>query len=185
MDKNYILHLLRVGRLARSFCRLYFKNEEIANEIANIAFMCGLTHDIGKLQVDEKILNKKGKLEEFEFQEIKKHSIYSYELLKAAGFNDYSAIALYHHERYDGKGYPRGLEGDSIPILAKIISICDVFDAMTSERVYRENPISKIDTLNYILSKCGENFEPTLAQYFVENIEDILLENELEDYISA
>lgn len=181
MDRDYILHLLRVAKLARSFCRLYYQSEAIAN----VAFMCGLTHDIGKLEVDQSILNKKGKLEDHEFEAIKKHSTYSYELLKQAGLNEYSAVALNHHERYDGKGYPNGVKGDELPTMAKIVSICDVFDAMTSKRIYRDDRISTSETLDYIKNNMGKAFDPFLAEYFVENIENILFENELEDYVSA
>lgn len=181
MDREYILHLLRVAKLTRSFCNLYYDNVAMAN----VGFMCGFLHDMGKLEVDQEILNKKNKLNSKEFEEIKKHSLYSYELLKEAGLNDYSTIALYHHEKYNGKGYPTGIKGNEIPLMSRIVALCDVFDAMTSKREYRNNIISTEDTLKYIKDNIGKHFDPHLAKYFIDNLENILLENELEDYIIA
>lgn len=179
-DRNYILHLLRVAKLTQSFCKIYFDDERMAN----YGFICGLTHDVGKLEIPPEILNKPGKLTTDEFEEIKQHSIYSYELLRLAGLNEYGRIALFHHEKFNGHGYPKGIQGEEIPLLSRIVAICDVFDAMTSKRDYKRK-ISTEDTIAYIENNLGQHFDPILAKYFVENIEKILFQNELEVYISA
>lgn len=177
MDKNYILHLLRVAKLTKSVCKIYFHNESIANT----GFFAGLTHDVGKLMIDDKILNKAGKLTTEEFEIIKKHTNYTYELLKEVGLNDYAYIGLHHHEQYNGKGYPKSLKGKDIPLLSRIVAICDVFDAMTNKRIYRKNVFSLDATLEYIRVNTGEYFDPELARFFMDNIETILLDNELEE----
>ncbi|MCK4258267.1 MAG: HD-GYP domain-containing protein [Halanaerobiales bacterium] len=100
----------------------------------------GILHDIGKLMIDPKILNKPGQLDSEEFEEIKKHSTYGFKMVQELKFlsNDIKSGILFHHERNDGSGYPQGLQGDQIPKIAKIIAIADIFDAMTSKRVYSE-----------------------------------------------
>src|SRR5690606_30417295 len=107
-------------------------------------------HDIGKIAIDDTIINKPGKLDENEWEMVKKHPEVGYRILSTSP--EYSEIALdilCHHERYDGNGYPRGLKGEEIPIRARIISIADSYDAMTSDRPYRralskEQAISEI-----------------------------------------
>ncbi len=104
-----------------------------------------LLHDIGKLGVSNTILDKPGKLDEAEWAAMKTHAAYSETILSRIGaFKDLASIAGAHHERIDGKGYPRGLEGDAIVIEARIISTADVFDALTADRPYRAAmPVSK------------------------------------------
>lgn len=98
-----------------------------------------LLHDLGKIKIPDRILNKPAKLTEDEFTEIKNHPTYSYELIKAAkGMDLVALIALQHHESYDGSGYPRGIKGDEFHEYAQIVSIADKFDALTAERIYRK-----------------------------------------------
>lgn len=102
--------------------------------------LAGLVHDIGKLKVDQKVLYKPGKLTENEFSEMKKHPAYSHKMLVEMGYTDQKmlkAVTL-HHEKEDGTGYPLGISGDRIPIHAKILAVADIFDAMTSNRVYKQ-----------------------------------------------
>ena len=110
-------------------------------------------HDIGKTKVNPTILNKPSKLTKSEFNEIKKHSFYAYTLLKDIPFLDESVISgvLTHHERLDGSGYPLGLKEDKIGIFAKIIAITDMFDAMTSDRVYskKQNPLAVLEIMQH------------------------------------
>lgn len=98
-----------------------------------------LLHDVGKMLVPEDILNKPGKLTDEEFEEMKKHTIYGYELLSnTTGITQRQAlVALQHHERLDGSGYPHGIRGDQIDLFSRIVAVADVFHAMTSDRVYR------------------------------------------------
>ncbi|MBU3171500.1 HD-GYP domain-containing protein [Clostridium estertheticum] len=110
-------------------------------------------HDIGKVKVNQKILNKPSKLTKLEFEEIKKHSVYSYELVRTIPYLDESVslAVLMHHERLDGSGYPLHLKKDRINIFAKIIGITDTFDAMTSDKVYskKQNPFKVLELMQY------------------------------------
>ncbi|MBU3175429.1 HD-GYP domain-containing protein [Clostridium estertheticum] len=110
-------------------------------------------HDIGKVKVNQKILNKPSKLTKLEFEEIKKHSVYSYELVRTIPYLDESVslAVLMHHERLDGSGYPLHLKKDKINIFAKIIGITDTFDAMTSDKVYskKQNPFKVLEIMQY------------------------------------
>ena len=128
----------------------------------------GLFHDIGKIGISDSILLKKGKLTDDEYNEIKKHPTIGKNILSnAAIFQDIIPIVLYHHERYDGKGYPDGLSDKDIPLLARIVCVADAFDAMTSQRSYRK----ELD-LNYvrneIKSKSGSQFDPIIATTFLD-----------------
>ncbi|MDD3107372.1 MAG: diguanylate cyclase, partial [Bacilli bacterium] len=128
-------------------------------------------HDIGKVSIDRKILNKPGKLNEEEWMEIKKHPEIGYRITKASP--ELSSIAEYvlsHHERWDGTGYPQGLKEKAIPLLARIISIVDAYDAMTNERSYRKTK-TPAEALNEIKANAGTQFDPNLAYVFVQLME--------------
>ena len=124
-----------------------------------------ILHDIGKLATPDAILNKKGKLTEEEFAEIKKHPLVGYELLKNI-FEPISDMIKSHHERVDGKGYPSGLKGDDITLPAKIIAVCDVYDALISERPYKE-PISKNKAISIIEENTGTHFDSEVVKAFL------------------
>ena len=111
---------------------------DLGKEDIKILTLGGLVHDIGKLKIDKKILDKPEKLTEEEFEEVKKHPSYTHKILTEMGYNEEKllrAVTL-HHEREDGTGYPLGIKSKNIPIHSKIIAIADIFDAMTSNRVY-------------------------------------------------
>lgn len=128
----------------------------------------GLFHDIGKIGISDSILLKKGKLTESEYNEIKKHPIIGKNILSnAAIFQDIIPIVLYHHERYDGKGYPDGLSDKDIPLLARVVCVADSFDAMTSRRSYREE-LNLDYVRNEIKSKSGTQFDPVIATTFLD-----------------
>jgi len=105
----------------------------------DILILAGLVHDIGKLRVDPAVLNKPGKLTDKEFAEMKKHPEYSYQMLMEMGYKDSDILkaVTFHHEKEDGTGYPLKISGDKITIHAKILAVADIFDAMTSNRVYK------------------------------------------------
>ena len=129
----------------------------------------GLLHDIGKIGIPEHILTKAGKLTEDEYNVIKSHPVIGYEMLRHV--TDYKKngvldIVLYHHERYDGKGYPKGLKGDEIPLVARIVAVADTFDAMVSKRVYR-NEMDLTYTLNEIRQNRGTQFDPEITDAFL------------------
>lgn len=100
----------------------------------------GLLHDVGKMRIPEKILNKTGKLTREEFELMKKHTVFGYEIIKNTVGTNYrqALVALQHHERMDGSGYPFGITGDKIDLFSRIVAVADVFHAMTSKRVYRD-----------------------------------------------
>lgn len=128
----------------------------------------GLFHDIGKIGISDSILLKNGKLTEKEYNEIKKHPIIGKNILSNAEiFKDIIPIVLYHHERYDGKGYPYKLADKDIPLLARIVSVADAFDAMTSKRSYR-NELSFDFVKEEIKSKIGTQFDPIVATTFLD-----------------
>ncbi len=126
-----------------------------------------LLHDIGKVGVDDRILNKPGRLDEEEWEQMKKHSEIGYRI--AASAMELSHVADYilsHHERWDGKGYPRGLAGEQIPLLSRLLAIVDAYDAMTEDRVYRR-ALSNEEALREIVRRAGTQFDPQLAARFV------------------
>ncbi|MBO0589485.1 HD domain-containing phosphohydrolase [Sporosarcina sp. E16_8] len=128
----------------------------------------GLLHDIGKIAIDENILNKPGKLTDNEWKEIKRHSEIGFRILNTA--NDMSNMAEYvlsHHERWDGKGYPRGLKGKEIPFESRIIAITDAYDAMTSERAYHRALSSEVAVAE-LQKNAGIQFDPELVILFIE-----------------
>jgi diguanylate cyclase (GGDEF)-like protein len=129
--------------------------------------MTGLLHDIGKIAIREKLLNKKGRLTTEEYEEIKRHPESGYQILKSV--DAYSSIAediLSHHERYDGLGYPKGLKGKEIPLVARIISIADAYDAMVSDRSYRMG-MTQEAALKEIIDHAGTQFDPIISEIFV------------------
>ncbi|WP_318503359.1 HD-GYP domain-containing protein [Bacillus sp. T3] len=133
-----------------------------------------LLHDIGKIGIPEDILTKPGKLTKEEFNIIKNHPEVGHEMikhvtsLKEKGILD---IVLYHHERFDGKGYPLGLKGNEIPLPARIVALADAFDAMTSTRVYRD-PLPIDYVLNEIFCNKGTQFDPEVADIFLSQFPD-------------
>ena len=135
----------------------------------------GLFHDIGKIGVPDSILLKNAKLSNDEYSEIKHHpSIGAHILSNATIFSDIIPIVKYHHERYDGKGYPENLVGDEIPLLARITAVADAFDAMSSNRTYR-NSLDMNVIIEEIKRNKGTQFDPQIADIFLN-----ILENEFE-----
>jgi len=138
----------------------------------------GLLHDIGKIAIPDSILLKPGRLTKQEFDIIKNHSVIGYEVIsKIPMFKGFSQIILSHHERYDGSGYPKGLKGDKIPVLASILSIADSFDAMTSTRIYNSTK-SLQGALNELKRCSGTLFDPKIVKIAIEVLKDVdLTEN--------
>lgn len=152
-----------------------FKNYLTPRAI-DIIYKTSSLHDIGKVGVPDSILLKPGKLTDEEFEEMKKHTILGRNAIMAAERSidmpeefliTAREIAAYHHERWNGKGYPEGLSGDAIPISARLMAIADVYDAVTSKRVYKE-AIAHKEAVDIIRRERGEHFDPDLVDAFLE-----------------
>ncbi len=133
-------------------------------------------HDIGKIGIDDAILNKPGKLTVAEMAEMKKHSFIGYQIIKSIqGLADVALPILHHHERSDGKGYPDGLTRYDIPLLSRIISVVDAYDAMTQDRPYRK-AMTQEEAIVEIKKNSGTQFDPEVVGFFLESIEERLKE---------
>lgn len=158
-------HCHRVGQLASRLLKSVGKKRDY--EIEEIKLIADM-HDIGKISISDKILSKPNRLNDEEYDKIKYHSESGYKIISNIIDNEDIAIAvLYHHERYDGRGYPHGLSGEDIPLYSRIIAICDAYDAMTSNRVYRD-ALSKKQALKEIKNNSGIQFDPILVEKFLK-----------------
>jgi len=141
-----------------------------AEDIENIK-EAAILHDLGKIGISDKILLKKSKLTNEEFDEIKRHPQIAADIIRPIQFmHDIIPLILYHHERWDGKGYPADLKGDEIPIGARIIAIADVYQALTSDRPYRK-AFSKKKALDIIKQGSGTQFDPSIVKVFLKILE--------------
>jgi response regulator RpfG family c-di-GMP phosphodiesterase len=174
------LHIKRVAEYSKILAKHYGLDEDEVKLIAQASAM----HDIGKIAIPDKVLLKPGKLTQEEFEIIKQHTIYGYNILKHSkrGVLKASAIIAYeHHERFDGKGYPRGLKEEEIHIYGRIVAIADVFDALSSDRVYKK---AWSDERIFALFKeeRGKQFDPVLVDIFFQHIDEFLkIRNEFRD----
>jgi diguanylate cyclase (GGDEF) domain/uncharacterized domain HDIG len=133
-------------------------------------YMVGYLHDIGKIALEEGILNKPGKLTEEEFESVKQHPEIGCRIIRSAYETTEIADAiLAHHEKWDGTGYPRGLKGEEIPLYSRIITIADSYDAMTSERTYK-NVLSAQQAADEIRRCAGKQFDPVIAEIFINHV---------------
>ncbi|MGB1661450.1 MAG: HD-GYP domain-containing protein [Planctomycetota bacterium] len=138
-----------------------------------------LLHDVGKIGIHEDILNKNDKLTDDEYKEIQRHPEISAEIISPVPFLNPSVKAvLHHHERWDGQGYPHGLSGEQIPLMARIIAVVDAFDAMTSDRSYRSAMPHSV-AMQAIQSGKGIQFDPRIADLFEKHKDEILVREEL------
>ncbi len=159
-------HSCRVAELCEKLGEAMNMPEHSRMEIRS----AGLLHDIGKIAIPEVLLNKPGRLTEEEYSEIKRHPEIGYRILCSANeMLDIAEYVLSHHERWDGKGYPRGLKGEEISLQSRMIAIADTFDAMTSLRSYRD-PVSIEEAAEEILKNAGTQFDPELALLFVHKV---------------
>lgn len=162
-------HSKRVGGMAGLLCDYLGENDQI-KEMVHIA---SCIHDIGKIGIPNEILNKPGKLTEEEWQCMKSHTAIGAEMLeKVEELKPLSKVVLYHHERWDGKGY-YGIKGEAIPLEARIIAICDSIDAMTSSRAYRK-PLTLACCKSEIESNIGKMYDPRMARVAVNYFEDLI-----------
>ncbi|ODN30332.1 HD domain-containing phosphohydrolase [Fervidobacterium thailandense] len=143
---------------------------------ANLLRQASALHDIGKVGIPDHILNKPGKLDEREFAIIKEHTLIGFEILRNSRLKTFelgALVALQHHERWDGTGYPYGLSGSEIALEARIVEIADVFEALTHNRCYRPAwPVEK--AVEYIVEMSGKQFDPALVEIFRKKLKDIV-----------
>lgn len=163
-------HSVRVGNLSELLCEKLGKNSKEKEIVVKAAKL----HDIGKVAIPDAIINKKGKLTEEEFAKIKEHPVKGAELVSyLSSFRNGERYIRYHHERWDGKGYPEGLKEKDIPEGARIISIVDSFDAMISNRPYKKAK-TIIEALEEIKKEGGRQFDPKIATVFVDMIKKLI-----------
>lgn len=161
-------HSQRVADYSLAIAKRMGKSEEEQK----IIYYAGLLHDVGKIRVSEEVINKPGKLTEDEFNQIKVHPISGYHILKDIHEDARIAYAAkYHHERYDGNGYPYGLEGENIPEIARIIGVADAYDAMASNRSYR-NALPQDVVRSEIEKGRGGQFDAEIADIMLEMIDE-------------
>ena len=160
-------HSERVAEYSKKIAELSGKSRAECEEIYQIA----LLHDIGKIGISETIINKVGKLTKEEYEIIKQHPVLGAQIMKSVDeFPNLLIGAKYHHERYDGQGYPERLKGKQIPEIARIISVADAYDAMTSKRSYRD-ALPQDVVRNEFVQGSGTQFDPAFAQIMVRMID--------------
>ncbi|MCR4691861.1 MAG: HD domain-containing protein [Lachnospiraceae bacterium] len=166
-DKYTHGHSNRVAMYSKMIAQALEKSEEECDEI----YYAALLHDVGKIGIPDQIINKEGKLTDEEFEAIRQHPVIGMQILSKISESPYLSIgAHYHHERYDGKGYPDRLKGDDIPEIARIIAVADAYDAMTSKRSYRD-PIPQHKAREEFIKGSGTQFDPKFAkimQYLID-----------------
>ena len=171
-DNETGLHVIRMSHYSRLIAEALGYGSRFADLIFNAAPM----HDVGKIGVPDRILLKPGKLDEDEWRIMRKHPAFGAEII---GDHDSEIIrtsreiALGHHEKWDGSGYPYGLKGEAIPLSARIIAVADVFDALTTERPYK-HAWTVEESLQYMNDASGTHFDPKLLRIFKDNIEKVL-----------
>lgn len=162
-DKETEGHSQRVTELAVNLARsMGMKGKELINLSRG-----ALLHDIGKMGVSDNILRKEGALTEEEWVAMRKHPTYARDMLESIGYlQDAIDVPYGHHEKWDGSGYPRGLQGEQIPLAARIFAVADVYDALTSDRPYRK-AWTREKTIEYIRNESGKHFDPRVVEAFL------------------
>jgi len=159
-------HSVRVG----SICQAIATEMNLDKNSVNQMKIAGLIHDIVKMGIDEKIHNKPGKITDAEKTEIEKHPENGWGLLSSTNeFSELAQFVLNHHEKWDGSGYPNGLKGETIPLEARIIAVADAYDAMTSDRSYR-NGLSQEEAIKELKRCSSTQFDPKLIEVFVNQV---------------
>lgn len=181
-QKDMILTIIRILEYHDPYTKGHSKNVAnlasilaeklgLSDEMIKKTYWAALVHDIGKIVIPSSILNKEGKLTIEEFEVIKKHPVYGHDFLSTSSdLRELAKYVLYHHERWDGKGYPSGLAGEDIPIISRIITVVDAWDAMTSDRPYRKG-LSFEKAKSELIEHSDMQFDPNIVKRFIEIID--------------
>jgi putative two-component system response regulator len=162
-------HLRRVAEFCYLFCKFLGKDEAECEKTK----MAAVLHDIGKVGISDEILNKPSKLNNEEWEIMKTHSLLGYEMLVDSEFElmqNAAIIALEHHERWDGEGYPYGKEGENISLIGRICAVADVFDSLLDKRIYKEPWEEKV-VRDYFVMMRGSQFDPQITDILLENFD--------------
>jgi len=170
-DPETASHVARVAHYSKLLAKAYGLDEYEQD----LLFHASPFHDIGKVGIEDRILLKPGKLDEEEFKIMKTHAQIGYEILKDSKSSYLKAgaqIAINHHEKFDGSGYPKALIGEEIHIYGRIVAVADVFDALTSSRPYKK-AWSFEDALEFLKTEKRKHFDPKIIDLFIENIDEV------------
>ncbi|HYX64988.1 MAG TPA: HD domain-containing phosphohydrolase [Burkholderiales bacterium] len=179
-DEETGYHLIRMSRYSRLIANALGLDRDEAETVELAAPL----HDIGKIGIPDQILLKPAKLDAAEWQVMRRHPVIGHEILKGSASKYVrmgALIALGHHEKYDGSGYPNGLVGDHIPLCARIVAVADVYDALTSVRPYKP-AWSTENALEYVASQAGKHFDPRFVEAFIAAKREVIqVQNEWRD----
>lgn len=171
-DNETGMHVIRMSH----YSRMLAESVGLGDDQLELLFHAAPMHDIGKIGIPDRILLKPGRLDSEEMFEMQRHTLYGAEILgepESELIRVAAEVALTHHERWDGTGYPHGLAGEDIPLNGRIVALADVFDALTSERPYKK-AWSLEKTVDFIRASAGSHFDPTLADLFLERLPEML-----------
>jgi two-component system, response regulator RpfG len=166
-------HIVRMAHYARLIAKQIYPGD---SPMVGLIFLAAPMHDVGKIGISDKILSKPQRLNGEEYKEIQRHTLIGYDILKDSSSRVIQMganIALSHHERFDGSGYPRGLKGNQIPMSARIVAVADYFDALISKRVYKEAWTIE-DSLAEMQKYSGSYFDPVCIKALFDSIQDFL-----------
>jgi len=156
-----------------NYSKLIAQKMERSNEECDLIYQAGILHDIGKVVTPDNLLFKPGKLNDLEYKLIQEHVKVGYELLsKIPMYKEIAEIMFYHHERYDGKGYPSGAKGDDIPFLSRIMIVADAFDAMTTNRIYKGRK-DTAEAIKELKAFSGKQFHPEVVESAVKVLSNV------------
>jgi putative two-component system response regulator len=170
-DEETGKHLQRMS----DYCEILARHSGLSPERCELVRLASQLHDVGKVAISDTILLKPGMLTDEEFETIKSHAETGYDMLRGSSSEVVQVgalIARTHHERWDGAGYPRGLAGESIPLEGRIAAIADVFDALTSDRVYRP-AFPFMDAVKMVSAERESHFDPALAYEFIAALPEV------------
>ena len=182
-----VTHNYHTGRFVQEICKKLRADghyaDELTDEIINRFMLAALLHDVGKLRVPKKIVNKVGKYTDEEYEIMKTHPMEGRKILESlppiddGKFNvTVKEMALYHHERWDGSGYPYGVAGETIPLCARIMAAADVLDALINPRLYKE-PVSIDEAMKVFKDESGKMFEPCIAEAVISLKDELIVIN--------